>query len=193
MSARASLLDQDDRTDEQPPSPSVNAPSLAFLRDSTSPPQNNGDAHYKYTKNGNGGSSSNGHNGSHDHSDSSSHPVAAAPGLASSLSRNSHSAAFRPEKPLGPDVVVLKGVSKRYKLAGREEDVIALRSVDLTPSERPDDLNHIGPIREGEFVMIRGPSGGGSYARNDRCDLPSAVYSSLECFFPSSLQARPPC
>lgn len=89
-----------------------------------------------------------------------SHPKAPA----TSLSRNSTSGPFKPKKQLGPDVVVMRGVSKRYHLPGREEEVVALRSIDLTPFEEgsaasPQD--HIGPIRQGEFVMIRGPSGGG--------------------------------
>jgi putative ABC transport system ATP-binding protein len=57
-------------------------------------------------------------------------------------------------KVLGEPIVELFGVSKSYKLQGGEE-VLALRDVTLSgDSEFP-------PVRRGEFVMIRGPSGGG--------------------------------
>ena len=59
-------------------------------------------------------------------------------------------------KPLGEPVIELFGVSKSYKLEGGEE-VAAIRGIDLHNS--PDV--EFGPIRRGEFVMIRGPSGGG--------------------------------
>src|SRR5687767_1279063 len=65
------------------------------------------------------------------HSSSPPAPAAAAP-----------RAAFRPTKQLGENVVVLRHLSKRYKLAGRgggadgaasEEEVVALRHVNLIP------------------------------------------------------------
>jgi ABC-type glutathione transport system ATPase component len=58
-------------------------------------------------------------------------------------------------KPLGENVVVLKKVGKAYSLPKREERVIALRDITMHPD------SEIQPIRRGEFVMLRGPSGGG--------------------------------
>lgn len=46
-------------------------------------------------------------------------------------------------------------MSKIYNLDGREEEIVALRSVSLTPN------SEFYPVKKGEFVMIRGPSGGG--------------------------------
>lgn len=46
-------------------------------------------------------------------------------------------------------------LQKCYKLPGRGELVIALKSASLMPN------TEFYPIKEGEFVMIRGPSGGG--------------------------------
>ena len=59
-----------------------------------------------------------------------------------------------PPKTLGPAIIELFGVSKSYRLEG-EGEVTAIRNVDLAPGAE------FGPIRRGEFVMIRGPSGGG--------------------------------
>jgi len=58
-------------------------------------------------------------------------------------------------KPLGENVVVLKQVGKAYSLPKREERVTALRDITMHPD------SEIQPIRRGEFVMLRGPSGGG--------------------------------
>lgn len=58
-------------------------------------------------------------------------------------------------KPLGEDMVVVSELRKEFSLPGREELVRALRGVNLTPE------SEIFPIKQGEFVMIRGPSGGG--------------------------------
>jgi putative ABC transport system ATP-binding protein len=44
---------------------------------------------------------------------------------------------------------------KVYNLEGREEKVVALKNVSLSPNQE------LYPIKRGEFVMIRGPSGGG--------------------------------
>jgi putative ABC transport system ATP-binding protein len=56
---------------------------------------------------------------------------------------------------LGEPVVICKNISKIYNLPGNEEQIKALNKVSL-------DLNgEFLPIRKGEFVMIRGPSGGG--------------------------------
>jgi putative ABC transport system ATP-binding protein len=61
---------------------------------------------------------------------------------------------FVPVKSFGEPVIELYGVSKSYKLAGGEE-VPALRDLSLHSS------TEFPPIRRGEFVLIRGPSGGG--------------------------------
>lgn len=53
------------------------------------------------------------------------------------------------------DVIYFTELSKTYNLAGRDEKVTALRSVSLSPGDE------FYPIKKGEFVMIRGPSGGG--------------------------------
>jgi len=46
-------------------------------------------------------------------------------------------------------------VSKVYSLVGRDEKVHALNNIDL------QDNAEFKPIKKGEFIMIRGPSGGG--------------------------------
>lgn len=53
------------------------------------------------------------------------------------------------------DVISFTNLSKTYKLDGREEQIVALKSVSLS---REDEFY---PVKRGEFVMIRGPSGGG--------------------------------
>lgn len=58
-------------------------------------------------------------------------------------------------KQLGEPVVIVRDLFKSYSLAGRAEKVHALRGVNLNES------SGFPPIRRGEFVMIRGPSGGG--------------------------------
>jgi len=60
-----------------------------------------------------------------------------------------------PEKELGDNVIVLHHVSKHYKLTGREDDIKALNEIHLT------DNSEFLPIKRGEFIMLRGPSGGG--------------------------------
>ena len=63
---------------------------------------------------------------------------------------------FNLDKPvLGEAVVRCKNVRKIYKLPGVSEEVRALNGVSL------DESNEFYPIKKGEFVMIRGPSGGG--------------------------------
>ena len=63
---------------------------------------------------------------------------------------------FKLDKPvLGEPVVICKNIRKIYKLPGVEEEVRALNGVSLDESEE------FYPIKRGEFVMIRGPSGGG--------------------------------
>lgn len=54
-------------------------------------------------------------------------------------------------------MVELHDVRKSYNLEGREESVVALKGVSLSD---PEALGYY-PVRRGEFVMIRGPSGGG--------------------------------
>jgi putative ABC transport system ATP-binding protein len=53
------------------------------------------------------------------------------------------------------DVINFTDLRKVYNLEGREEKVVALKSVSLSPNQE------FFPIKRGEFVMIRGPSGGG--------------------------------
>eukprot|EP01059_Diplonema_ambulator_P033844 TRINITY_DN7279_c0_g1_i1.p1 TRINITY_DN7279_c0_g1~~TRINITY_DN7279_c0_g1_i1.p1 ORF type:complete len:313 (+),score=88.49 TRINITY_DN7279_c0_g1_i1:429-1367(+) len=60
-------------------------------------------------------------------------------------------------KDLGKPVIVVENLSKHYTIEGRDDKVIALRNAEL----RDDDPNCFRSIREGEFLMIRGPSGGG--------------------------------
>jgi len=59
------------------------------------------------------------------------------------------------EKELGEVVVVLNHVKKQYSLQGREDVVTALEDVHVAPG------SEFYPIRRGEFIMLRGPSGGG--------------------------------
>jgi len=57
-------------------------------------------------------------------------------------------------KELGEVVVTVKGIFKHYQIPGRSDHVRALEEINLNDSE-------FYGIRRGEFVMIRGPSGGG--------------------------------
>jgi len=59
------------------------------------------------------------------------------------------------EKQLGEAVIVAQDVTKEYSIKGRQDVVIALRKVTL------DFNSQFYPVRRGEFVMLRGPSGGG--------------------------------
>ena len=56
---------------------------------------------------------------------------------------------------LGEPVVTCKNIKKVYKLPGVSEEVNALNGVSL------DETSEFYPIKKGEFLMIRGPSGGG--------------------------------
>lgn len=58
-------------------------------------------------------------------------------------------------KPLGDYVIEVVHLSKQYSLQDREDAVVALHDIHLG---RDSDFY---PIRRGEFVMLRGPSGGG--------------------------------
>ena len=90
------------------------------------------------------------------------------------------------QKELGPSVVTLKEVYKRmgqtcrihyfffhnlidYNIPGRNENVRALEQIDL------HDDSEFYAIKCGEFVMIRGPSGGGktTYVTQLMCVLNS--------------------
>ena len=63
---------------------------------------------------------------------------------------------FNLDQPvLGEPVVRCKNVRKVYKLPGVDEEVLALNGVSL------DESSEFYPIKKGEFVMIRGPSGVG--------------------------------
>ena len=63
---------------------------------------------------------------------------------------------FKLDKPiLGEPIVICKNIRKIYKLPGVDEEVRALNGVSL------DESQEFYPIKRGEFVMIRGPSGGG--------------------------------
>merc|ERR1712166_146197 len=53
------------------------------------------------------------------------------------------------------EVISFNDLSKTYNLEGREEKVIALKSVSLNAD------SEFYSVKQGEFVMIRGPSGGG--------------------------------
>jgi putative ABC transport system ATP-binding protein len=59
------------------------------------------------------------------------------------------------KKELGEVVVTVQNIFKHYKIPGRSDNVRALEDINLH-----DDSEFYG-IRRGEFVMIRGPSGGG--------------------------------
>jgi putative ABC transport system ATP-binding protein len=58
-------------------------------------------------------------------------------------------------KELGENIIEFSDLSKSYKLDGRDELVVALKNATLS------DNNEFYPVKKGEFVMIRGPSGGG--------------------------------
>jgi putative ABC transport system ATP-binding protein len=67
------------------------------------------------------------------------------------------------EKQVGPDSVVkLKGIYKHYKISGREDTVRALENINLCDEQDENgEYNEFFAVKRGEFVMIRGPSGGG--------------------------------
>lgn len=56
---------------------------------------------------------------------------------------------------LGGNVLIARNVQKAYDINGGKETVVALRDLNLV------DGSEFYPVKEGEFVMIRGPSGGG--------------------------------
>jgi putative ABC transport system ATP-binding protein len=61
------------------------------------------------------------------------------------------------KKELGEPVIILEHVSKEYPIVGRDTSVVALRDIHLAEGAGAE----FGPIRRGEFFMLRGPSGGG--------------------------------
>ena len=54
-----------------------------------------------------------------------------------------------------PSIIECKNLSKEFKLVGRDEKVQALKGVSLCEGDE------FYGIKKGEFVIIRGPSGGG--------------------------------
>jgi putative ABC transport system ATP-binding protein len=65
-------------------------------------------------------------------------------------------------KTVGESVVKLKSVFKHYKIPGRSDFVRALEHIDLCDDETSEYMNNeFFSVKKGEFVMIRGPSGGG--------------------------------
>ena len=58
-------------------------------------------------------------------------------------------------KSLGEPIIEVRDIRKEFTIKGREEVITALSGVTLARDSA------FGPIRRGEFVMIRGPSGGG--------------------------------
>jgi putative ABC transport system ATP-binding protein len=67
---------------------------------------------------------------------------------------------MQPLKPLpkceaGETVVQLRNVTKLYPIVGRSDAVQALKGVCI------GDGYPVGAIRRGEFIILRGPSGGG--------------------------------
>jgi len=59
------------------------------------------------------------------------------------------------KKQFGEPIVVIDHVIKEYSITGRSDAVRALSDIDLSKN------GAFGPILKGEFVMLRGPSGGG--------------------------------
>eukprot|EP00298_Acanthocystis_sp_HF-20_P010371 c18819_g1_i1.p1 GENE.c18819_g1_i1~~c18819_g1_i1.p1 ORF type:complete len:283 (+),score=80.09 c18819_g1_i1:22-849(+) len=59
------------------------------------------------------------------------------------------------QKKLGKSVAILQDVKKEFQLKDRDDRVVALSNICLSPN------NEFYSIRKGEFVVLRGPSGGG--------------------------------
>jgi putative ABC transport system ATP-binding protein len=60
-----------------------------------------------------------------------------------------------PKCQLGEPFIQLRDVAKHYPIVGRSDAVHALKGVCI------GDGYPVGPIRKGEFIILRGPSGGG--------------------------------
>lgn len=73
------------------------------------------------------------------------------------LPLNRHPSSFI-QKELGEPVLSIRGVSKSFPISGSDQRVFALRQINLNDDPEAGDFYS---IRRGEFVMIRGPSGGG--------------------------------
>ncbi|TPX71844.1 hypothetical protein SpCBS45565_g00785 [Spizellomyces sp. 'palustris'] len=58
-------------------------------------------------------------------------------------------------KELGEPVITIRHLSKTYSIPGTDESVKALHDIHLAPD------SEFYPIRRGEFIILRGPSGGG--------------------------------
>lgn len=59
------------------------------------------------------------------------------------------------QKKLGQSIAIMHNMTKSYRLPGRQEQVVALRDVSFTRE------SEFYPFRKGEFIVLRGPSGGG--------------------------------
>ena len=57
------------------------------------------------------------------------------------------------KKILGESIISCKDISKIYTLPGSEEKVVALKKINLSED------SEFYPIKRGEFIIIRGPSG----------------------------------
>lgn len=75
-----------------------------------------------------------------------------------------------------PVVLRLRHIGKSYPIAGSDDRVVALKDITLMEMDDPSDARTVvtnastgednlpppfGPVRRGEFIMIRGASGGG--------------------------------
>jgi putative ABC transport system ATP-binding protein len=60
-----------------------------------------------------------------------------------------------PKCEIGEPVVELRNVTKHYPIVGRSDAVQALKGICI------GEGYPVGPIRKGEFIILRGPSGGG--------------------------------
>jgi len=72
----------------------------------------------------------------------------------------SHRITMQPLSPLpkceiGEPMVELRNVTKHYPIVGRSDAVQALKGICI------GEGYPVGPIRKGEFIILRGPSGGG--------------------------------
>ena len=60
-----------------------------------------------------------------------------------------------PKCEIGEPMVELRNVTKHYPIVGRSDAVQALKGICI------GEGYPVGPIRKGEFIILRGPSGGG--------------------------------
>ncbi|CUG88351.1 ABC transporter, putative [Bodo saltans] len=72
---------------------------------------------------------------------------------------NNYAAPIDRSTEFGDVVLRLKDIEKTYVIEGSNEPVTALRNINLTESSSTN--GSFLAIKQGEFVMIRGPSGGG--------------------------------